>query len=407
MRVLMLTDLYPPQSGGAELYVQRLSRQLVRRGHEVAVVTFSDRGTAHAGPGDGVRIFRIRGLPQSVDWLYSDTGRRFSPPFPDPVVVHQLIDLVGRDRWNIVHAHNWLVHSFLPLKKRSGAALVLTLHDYSLVCARKSLMHEGGVCSGPRLAKCVRCASRFFGPVRGVPTVIGQWAMAPFARDGVDIFLPVSNAVASHTGLATQRLPFEVIPNFTDDDALPEGAGIGQLPTQDFVLYVGELSRAKGIEVLLEAYAQLRCPPPLVLIGAKRPDTPARMPPGVTLLGNLPHSTVVAAWRRCLFGVVPSVWPEPCPTVALEAMSASRAVIGSNTGGLPELVVHGETGLLVPPGDVSALRGALQQLLDRPTLASQLGAAGQERVHKFEAEAIVPRIERVYERVSGVSCLAA
>jgi glycosyltransferase involved in cell wall biosynthesis len=411
MRVLMLTDLYPPHLGGAEQYVQRLSQELVARGHQVAVVTFGDMGAPEGTLEDGVRVFRIHGLAQSAGWLYSDSQRRFAPPFPDPAVAWTLKRIVGRGQWDVVHAHNWLVHSFLPLKKWSGAALVLTLHDYSLVCVKKSLMLNGALCSGPRLAKCLGCAVHFFGPARGIPTVLANWTMGPRERAAVDMFLPVSRSVAHGNGLLADQLPFRVIPNFVADEPADgcseDEALLAQLPPGEFLLFVGDLVPSKGIDTLVRAYAQLQGAPPLVVIGATRPDSPTQVPPDVSVFSSWPHSAVMSAWQRSLIGLVPSVWPEPCATVALEAMSAGRAVVATDVGGLPELVVHGATGLLVPPNDVDAFRDAIQYLIDSPEVRARMGRAGRQRVRQFQAEAVVPQIERTYAHVSEVVCSVA
>jgi glycosyltransferase involved in cell wall biosynthesis len=96
--------------------------------------------------------------------------------------------------------------------------------------------------------------------------------------------------------------------------------------------------------------------------------------------------------------VVPSIWPDSFPTVALEAMAAGAAIVVSRIGGLPEAVIDGESGLIVEPGDVSALAAALERLLDDPTLRAQLGAGARKRVERFSAPAVVPRYEEAYAR---------
>src|SRR5205823_1014573 len=98
---------------------------------------------------------------------------------------------------------------------------------------------------------------------------------------------------------------------------------------------------------LLAAYERLVDPPPLVLIGTKEPDTPP-IPAHVRVLLDVPHEAVMLAWRRCLFGVLPSLLPEPLGTVACEAMSCGKAVVGTTPGGHTDLLVPGETGLVVP-----------------------------------------------------------
>ena len=95
-------------------------------------------------------------------------------------------------------------------------------------------------------------------------------------------------------------------------------------------------------------------------------------------------------------GVVPSIWPEPLALAAVEAMACGRPVVASATGGLPDAVFHGATGLLVPPGDVGALREALCTLLTNPGLCRRMGEAARRRARLFTASTVTARIEQVY-----------
>jgi glycosyltransferase involved in cell wall biosynthesis len=101
--------------------------------------------------------------------------------------------------------------------------------------------------------------------------------------------------------------------------------------------------------------------------------------------------------------VVPSVWPEPFGQVALEAMACGRAVIASNIGGLRDVVVDGETGVMVPPGDITALREALRMLMSDPARRARMGEAGRRRARAFFASTVVRRIEQVYTQVLAAS----
>jgi len=105
------------------------------------------------------------------------------------------------------------------------------------------------------------------------------------------------------------------------------------------------------------------------------------------------------AWRRSLFGVLPSVGPEACATVIMEAMASGKAVVATDIGGMPDLVDPGATGLLVPSGDAQALAQAMQELLDDRALLARLGATSLARVGRLKAGAVVARIEQVYRDV--------
>jgi glycosyltransferase involved in cell wall biosynthesis len=169
------------------------------------------------------------------------------------------------------------------------------------------------------------------------------------------------------------------------------------LPEAPFILFVGALQRNKGIHILLDAYQRLETPPPLVLMGTVWPDTPDSFPPGVTVLYDVPHPVVMAAWERALFGVMPSVWPDPLPGVVREAMSRHRAVIGTDVGGISDMITDDENGLLVPPGDADALAAAMNRLIESAELRERLGEAGRQSIQTLVPETIIPQFEALYQ----------
>ena len=171
--------------------------------------------------------------------------------------------LLAAGRFDIVHAHDWSISSAMGPARRAGVPVVLTQHDYSHVCATKRLMRGDEVCPGPAPIACLRCASSWHGPVVG-PGVVLANAIGRRARTKhVDAFVPVSSVVAVSTGLPG-RSPYEVIPNFIPDDLVLDEAA----PRPDGpIVFVGDLSRDKGIEVLLEAHKRLGGRPRLVLAG--------------------------------------------------------------------------------------------------------------------------------------------
>ena len=410
MRILLLSDLYPPIIGGLERHVQTLGASLASRGHDVTVATLSHPGLADREVIDGVTIRRVHGLMQRFPGAFDDAGRRYAPPLPDPGVVAALGRIVQETRPHVVHAHNWMVHSFLPLKAVSGARLVLSLHDYSLVCAKKSLMYEDKVCSGPEPRKCLGCSAKHYGATKGIPIAVANAAMTAVERRLVDLFVPVSQSVADGNQLAGQQLPYEVIPNFVPDSVAPSSPEThpirAQLPAE-YLLFVGALGHHKGIEVLLEAHTRTTNTLPLVLMGARWPDTPSAFPPDTHVIRDVPHDAVMAAMAGSQAVLVPSIYADACPTVAMEAMAVRRPVIASRIGGLPDLVDDEQTGLLVPAGDASALAAAMDRLSADPELRARMGDAAAIKVRAFMVGAVVERLEAAYERVISRSTRAA
>ena len=406
MRILMLSQFYQPIIGGGAIHVRSLGLELVSRGHDVAVVTLWHEGQAEFELDRGVRVYRVRSSIRRATWLFSDQGRQFAPPFPDPEVMLALRRIILHEQPEIVHAHNWLVYSFLPLKAWSGARLIVTLHSFDLACAKTTLLYHGSTCDGPGFTKCLGCAAQHYGLAKGTFTVLSHWVMDLIRRGAVDMFLTVSQPAAVGNGLVGSRLPFQVIPNFMPSEAgVPEGdiePYLAQLPAGDYLLFVGALSRQKGVDVLLRAYAGLPKAPPLVLIGYPTPEwsiLSVDCPDNVFVLKAWPRYAVMEAWRRSMMALLPSVGPETFGMVVMEAMSAGRPVIASRIGGLVDLVADGETGFLIQPGDALALQQAIERLLADPDLRRSMGQAALRKVVEFQASIVVPRIERVYEEL--------
>ena len=148
-----------------------------------------------------------------------------------------------------------------PIKKWSGAKLVLTLHDYSFVCAKKNLMYKNEQCDGPKFQKCLQCSIKHYGLPKGIVTLLAKRIMDPAVRNNVDMVLPVSRAVAIGNNLINSKQPFQIIPNFIPDNiCLHQDVSdtfTSQLPKTPYILFVGSLTPHKGINVLLRTYSNL------------------------------------------------------------------------------------------------------------------------------------------------------
>jgi glycosyltransferase involved in cell wall biosynthesis len=234
--------------------------------------------------------------------------------------------------------------------------------------------------------------------------------MRPWKNRTIDHVVCVSHAVASGNHIPPGPNT-SVIPNFVLDETVLDRAGDaaeGQaegippgLLKGDFLLFVGELSGDKGVPTLLRAYESLGMKRPrLLLVGRRTPDTPTHLPDGAEMCAEWPHEHVMAAFRRCLFAVLPSICLDACPTTVLEAMAGGRSVVATATGGIVDMIVDGETGLLVPPGDEHKLAEAMARLLNDADLRIRLAAGARERVQQFTASAVVERLEAVYARVA-------
>jgi glycosyltransferase involved in cell wall biosynthesis len=412
VRLIELTDLYQPAIGGLERFVLLLSEGLASRGHEVHVVTSAVPGVPAVERSAGVTVHRIPMLYQKMaPRLGEDAARPFHPPAPDPLFRRLLAEVVREVKPDVIHAHAWSVFSCLARAFPQTPVLV-TAHDYGLVCARRSLVHRSGAsCPGPSWRRCGPCASSQYGLAKG--NVLAALSLSSLRLlEKVTTFTAVSDYVANRLSPTIDRVAGQRIG--TLHSFVPDGlyeAGWREerprfLPTEHdgYLLYVGQLSRHKGVDVLLDAYRQLPSAPPLVMLGTPHPTCPApeSLPPGVTMRTSVEHRSVIAAMVRAGCVVVPSVWPEPLPMTVSEAQNCGVPVIASAVGGIPEQILDGQTGWLVPAADGRALADRLAVLLASGDRA-RMGQAGRLHGRRFTASHGTGLFERALQAASQIT----
>jgi glycosyltransferase involved in cell wall biosynthesis len=391
MRVLLVTDFYPPAPGGLEAHVRRLARGLRQTGHEVVVVAGGGSGRPSIVDDDGVAVYRA---PSGVvlPGAYQQAGRAFHPPWPHAGFRRALAAAFSRFGPQVVHAHGWSAFSAAAEATRRAAPIVVTLHDHGLRCPKKSLLRGGRECRHGRGPRCVTCPGDEQGTLKRCVLAAALGATTPALLARADRIVAVSDHVARRIG-EVYRAPVDVVPNFLDPPA--GDRAVFTEPGDTEVLYVGPTDRHKGLPVLLDAWSDVPTGH-LVVVGADRPS--GTVAPRITFAGRLGGDPLWTRYRSAALVVVPSIWPEPCPTVVLEAMAFGRPVIGSRVGGIPDLVDR-SNGVLVPPDDPAALTTAITDLMaDRPRLTA-LARAAYARSAEYTTAAVVDRIVRVYDEV--------
>jgi glycosyltransferase involved in cell wall biosynthesis len=408
VRVLLATDNYPPYIGGAQIQSHLLASELRDRGHQVVVATVWQSSLPPSEDVDGVRVHRLRQL-RSLPGLARTRWQYYQPPFPDPVTSMSLRRLIRRFEPDVVHSYGWISYSCAAALLGMDIPLLITARDYGYSCANRTLMRDGHDCNGPALFKCVACAGRHYGRPKGWIAALGVRSSAALLRHKVGAIHSISNYVrqitrrdflddrgSTKSGYVIHDVIGSVPVEHGEAENAAASARLAELPTEPFILFIGALRVVKGVRELLAAYESLENPPPLVLIGTIEPDTPA-IPPGVHVLTDFPHEAVMVACERCLFGVMPSLLPEPFGTVVCEVMSRGKPVIGTKPGGHTDMIVDGTTGILVARGDVQALAAAMQTLISDAELRERSGRAAKIRSAAFSADVSLPRLEQLYE----------
>ena len=411
MRILLVSDHYPPFIGGAHRQAQLLAQSLAARGHVVTVATNWHGGLPRREESDGVVVHRVRQMRTAVRALVRDRRERQSPPFPDPVTVRELRHVITATRPDIIHAYGWMAFSLALALVGRRIPLLVSARDYGYFCATRTFLHRGRPCSGPAPLKCLACSGEYYGRPKGWVAAAGVAACRPLLMRKATAVHSVSTymrdvARAHMTGRRGQALEM-TIPSFqgvaSDDPRIDDPrvtAYLERLPAQPFILFVGPFRKIKGLEILFDAYARLESPPPLVLIGMPGHDAPQAFPEGAVVLTNAPHAAVLGAWDRAMFGVMPSLWPEPYGAVVAEALSRGRPVIGTRIGGHADILDE-SCGLLVPQGDPEALAGAMRTLIDDPQRREAMGLAARAHAQQFTAAAVLPRFEQAYRDLAA------
>lgn len=380
MRVLILHSRYRSgELSGENRVVEEEAALLRDGGYEVATFT----PTVSPGP--------AAALSAAADAVWSVAAAS---------EVHRL---VRSHRPDVVHVHNLfplLSPAVLRAARAEGAPVVMTLHNFRLLCLPATFLRDGEVCEA--------CLGQL--PWRGVahgcyrgsraaslPYFVSLALHRRFGSfDAVDRFLAVSEFVqAKHVtaGLPAERLA--VLPNFAHAARRREGPG-------GHFLFVGRLSPEKGLSVLLEAWRPELGR--LVVVGDGPEAAILRgAPAGVEAVGAAPPDKV----RRLLAGaralVCPSIWYEAFGRVIIEAYAQRVPVVASRIGALAEVVNDDETGLLFPPGDASALADCLERMLD-DSESERLGEAAYRRWKEhYSPEVALAAREAVHRDVISVS----
>jgi glycosyltransferase involved in cell wall biosynthesis len=385
MRVLLVSDGFPPVTGGLEAHVARLARYLTDQGHRVAVVTAAG-GTAGTNPFEIVTSSTVLAL---VPGLHRDPERGLPPPWPDFRMTKAIHSTALRLQPDVIHAHGWSSASASVVARRLNIPLVVTLHDYGMLCPQRTLLNGGYNCpytAGPR---CATCSDSDQSTPKRLTLAAGIVATRR-TRSIQPLYLAVSSAVAD-THRRAGIGPIGVVPNFIDGPERPVFPPTLGGP----ILFVGPSIPAKGLGVLLAAHRILvERGHDLVLRhvgGTRNPDKAM-----VIQSGRLHGADLDAAYDDARLVVVPSTWEEPCPTVALEAMAAGRPLVASAVGGLTDIVEDGVTGILVAPNDPRALADGIEPLLDDAEVLTRMGRAGRARLERFSTATVGPQIEDAY-----------
>lgn len=404
LRFCMLTTFYPPYSfGGDGMGTQRLSRALVRRGHEVTVVHEADAYLALANgvepkpvqepPGLTVRGLRSR-LGTLSPLLTQQTGR----PLVHGAAIRRILD---EGRFDVVNFHNVSLVGGPGIFRYGTGVKLYMAHEHWLVCESHVLWRHGReLCTG---RECLRCVLSHRRP----PQLWRRTGFLEREARHVDAFIAMSRfSRDKHREFGFPR-DMEVLPYFLPDDepgtAGTDGDADAAPPHErPYFLFVGRLEKIKGLDDVIPAFRTFP-EADLVIAGDGTHGEELRRiaagAPNVRFLGRVAPGDLARWYRHALALVVPSVCYETFGIILIESMRRGTPVVARRIGPFPEIVEASGGGELFDGTD--DLVACLRRLAADPARRRALGAAGAEAQQRLWSESAV--VPRYLELIRGIA----
>ncbi len=401
MRLLFANNFYYLRGGAEKVFLDEMAL-LSEKGHDIALFTRnfsgnlpSEHSKFFASPIEYEDVSLTVKLSSAFKMIYSfETKRKFL----------ELIDFFKPD---IIHGHNIygrLTTSVIDAARKRRVPFILTLHDYKLICTSYLMLNKGRVCerciSGSTI-NCIltRCHKNSLA-ASSVYTVESLFNNFFRKHDTVNYFIcPSRFLIKKHSEAGWPEDKLIHIPNFVRaSDFEPEYSNEG------YILFAGRLSKEKGVLTLLDAVEGLDVILKIVGDGPMRAEYEKHVLnnniSNVVFEGYKSGKELKALFRGSSFIVMPSEWYENAPISILEAFAYGKPVIGSEIGGIPEMVIEGETGMLFDPGDTEGLREKITSLLSSPSKVKNMGRNARKMVvNNHNAEEHFKSIMKVYEKV--------
>ncbi len=421
MKILQINKFFYLK-GGAERYFFDLADGLDQSEYQILV--FSVKSPENFNyPGQENFAPQIN-LSRNEGWLKD--LRKAGKIFWNKQAAKQLEKVIIRQKPDLAHLHNFfgqLSPSIIYTLKKHQIPIVVTLHDYKWFCPNYTFFNhqnKNRVCydclKNGHYRKCFtrKCLKESY--LKSLLGYLeGKWHKDILKlADKIELFIAPSKFMENKLrqwGIESNKI--KQIPNFISQEWIDfkEQNKINQ----PYFLYYGRLSQEKGINLLIDAFVGLRNEYPdwqLKIVG----DGPERLKvaqaaedyPQIQLMGQLKGNKLKSIIKQSYAVVMPSLWPENFPYVALESFALAKPVIGSRAGGLVELINQERNGLLFKRGNLEDLKLKLAWAIGHPQKMRQKGRLARNDVlKKYRAENHCQKIIKAYQEVqfAGVSNL--
>lgn len=405
MKILQINKFYFDQ-GGAEHYIFGLIDLLEKQGHKVIPFAMQHSKNVASEYAKYFPSFIETLSPNSVKEKLRTAGRMFY----SFEAKKKLSELICQTKPDIAHLHNiyhQLSPSILTVLKKHKIPVVMTVHDYKLVCPNYILYTKGAVCRrclGGRYYQAVvnKCLKNSYSASCLAALEMYFHKLIKIYQKNIDLLIAPSEFVKNilvEFGFSPQKIT--VLPHFVD---LPKVESQNN-SVDKYFLYIGRLKQEKGIDILIKAMSKL--PDAKLKIAGSGPDLKVLKKQvqelqlrNVEFLGQCRRKQVIELYKNTLATVVPSrVW-ETFGLVAAESLAQARPAIAARIGALPEIVTDNQTGLLFEVENKNDLAEKIKQILNSHENAEQMGKNGQKIVaEKLNSEKHYQSLINIYQNL--------
>jgi glycosyltransferase involved in cell wall biosynthesis len=407
MNLLFVTNAYPPDfTGGAELVAHSHALRLTALGYSCTVLTGDRSGGTPAlevssGIHEGIVVHKVGLHDREYSWRFEN--------FRNAYVDHAFTNLVSSIQPDVVHFHNLpgLSVDLIPMAKARSCATILTVHDHWGFCHRQTLTKpNGSICQD--YSACKKCLKHFTGRDGAQHPIDTRNLYIKQRLRELDLMLSPSEYLATeyrNAGAAPKHL--RVLSNGVDLGAFftPPHRDTDDSQNTIFGLacYLGD---HKGIKQTLKAISRLprNCKAQFIFAGKgpleaniRRYMNWGRNRHMVRFVGAVSPDAMRNFYDQLDVFVCASIWPENQPQTIMEAMACGLPVIATNYGGIPELVVDGQTGQLVRPNDAQALAAAILNYASGPSKALTQSIKARRAIEKHDSRFTIAALISIYK----------
>ena len=348
---------------------------------------------------NGVKVWRVW-MPRLYPMYYFEKAKKWQKPiwhlqdhfdFRNRQIVANVLDAFNPNFVNIHILQGLGYNSLIEIGKRQ-IPTIFFLHDLGLACVRMAMFRDGHPCK----RQCVLCdvSARYKARCIAKVPKLGFCSPSRSNLETLSQYFPINRA--PHVSLLNaNRYPT---------------ATAGRLESDEFrLLFVGRLHSTKGIQILLQAANALADAYSFTLtVVGEGPDADVLQKEygdksWVKFAGFIGQQEISNIMVNSDLLCIPSIWAENSPGVVIHALSLGLPVLGSDKGGIPELIEDQKNGLLVPPGDVAAWRDALRGIFDAPARLREWSAFAAAHAQKFDADYLGNEILRFCDSLRQVS----